>query len=227
MPIVYTTNNAHDYMNMHRKADDTVRTGVCMGAAATWCKFALAENYTADPCSWSNLPDVKKLAAEYVYRVNPYAETTKFLILQMEKTMPSGRKYMGGEEGKGLYAHAARQKIIQSYGKHMSTNVKDGNGQLKLVLDIAGIVGLKVTVPDQTSNSIVSYIRDHEGIYLIFNSGHFMAASSKQNHIYFYDNENALCRCHSSDKLYETIKDVRGSARDWANVKWFAYRCHY
>ncbi|RLJ17197.1 hypothetical protein DJ030_14125 [bacterium endosymbiont of Escarpia laminata] len=215
MAIIFTTNNDHDYMNMDRKGDDTERTGVCMGAAATWCKFALAGNYAADPCSWSNLPDVKKLATEYVYRVNPYAESRAFLEKQLSHTVR-----LGGQ----------RLKILKSYRdfelSKPTSNIRLGNPQVKLVLDIAGIVGLKVVVPTQASDLIVNYIKDHEGIYLMFCSGHYMAASSRLGLLYFYDNQNALYRCNTSNELYETIKNAREKEEDWGQ-NWYAYRCVY
>ena len=108
-----------------------------------------------------------------------------------------------------------------------SRHVKDGNWQVNLVLEIAGLVGLKVVVPSQTSTAVVNYVKSHEGIYLLFNSGHFMAASSVKDHWYFYDNENALFRCHGSEELFETIKSCREKEGDWANNRWYAYRIYH
>lgn len=211
---IYSSHNEHDYIDMRRKKSDTERTGVCPGAASTWCKYAHKANYQYNPCASENLPGVKKLTTEYVYRVNPRAEITKFLETHMNETMST--------------VGTPREKIIDSYRKHYTKQrtIEAGNGQLKLLLNITGIVGLKVVIPSQKSELIVRYIIEHEGIYLIFCGGHFMGASSKRSHLYFYDNQNGLYKSNNAEDLYDTVKKVRKKERDW-NEKWYAYRCYY
>ena len=77
---------------------------------------------------------------------------------------------------------------------------------------VSGIRAMtKVTLHDKSKGeSVIKTMSDTPGVYMLLVSTHIMAASSINGNYYFYDTENGLFRCNSSEELYKSIRIWRG-----------------
>jgi len=100
--------------------------------------------------------------------------------------------------------------------KELTTKfVEDSKGsvvdRLKELLKLEGVSGATtINTGNAKSTELISYIKDHAGVYLIIVGTHVMGVSSHKGRYYFYDNENGLYRCHDKEALGAVIKELRG-----------------